>query len=44
MYKLFQSVGTAAIAAVITVTFIHPIDVVKTRLQISGETGRVGGG
>lgn len=36
---LIQSVGTAGIAAVITVTFIHPIDVVKTRLQISGEVG-----
>ena len=31
---------TAGTAAVITVQFIHPIDVIKTRLQIQGEAGR----
>ncbi len=29
---MLKSIGTAGLAAVITVTFIHPIDVVKTRL------------
>ena len=38
----FKNIGCAGGAAVITVSFIHPIDVVKTRLQISGEKGRVG--
>jgi len=38
----FKNIGCAGGAAVITVSFIHPIDVVKTRLQISGEAGRVG--
>ena len=33
---LLQQVAGAGGAAVITVSFIHPIDVVKTRLQISG--------
>jgi len=33
---ILKSVFGASTAAVITVTFIHPIDVVKTRLQISG--------
>jgi len=32
---LLQQVGMAGGAAVITVTFIHPIDVIKTRIQIS---------
>ena len=27
-------------AAVIVVNFIHPIDLIKTRLQIAGEVGR----
>lgn len=36
---LFQSVACAGGAAVIAVTFIHPIDVVKTRLQVSGTGG-----
>lgn len=41
---VLKSVFGAGTAAIITVTFIHPIDVVKTRLQISGgkagEAGR----
>lgn len=39
MMDLLKNVGAAGSAAVITVTGIHPIDVVKTRLQISGEAG-----
>lgn len=39
---LFQQVGMAGSAAVITVTFIHPIDVVKTRIQISAEYASLG--
>jgi hypothetical protein len=38
--SLIQSVGTAGLAAVITVNFVHPIDTIKTRLQIAGEPGR----
>lgn len=34
---LLKSVSAAGTAAVITVTGIHPIDVVKTRLQVSGD-------
>lgn len=30
--SLLKNIGLAGTAAVITVTFIHPIDVVKTRL------------
>jgi len=37
---LLKSVTAAGGAAVITVTGIHPIDVVKTRLQVSGEGTR----
>lgn len=37
---MLKSVGAAGSAAVITVTGIHPIDVVKTRLQVSGDGGR----
>jgi len=37
---MLTNIGCAGGAAVITVTFIHPIDVVKTRLQIAGEAGR----
>ena len=36
---LLQNGACAGGAAVITVTFIHPIDVVKTRLQVSGSGG-----
>ena len=38
--SLVKNVAGAGGAAVITVTFIHPIDVIKTRLQIAGEAGR----
>eukprot|EP00594_Rhizosolenia_setigera_P008281 CAMPEP_0178956776 /NCGR_PEP_ID=MMETSP0789-20121207/10478_1 /TAXON_ID=3005 /ORGANISM="Rhizosolenia setigera, Strain CCMP 1694" /LENGTH=304 /DNA_ID=CAMNT_0020638815 /DNA_START=82 /DNA_END=996 /DNA_ORIENTATION=- len=41
---LFQQVGLAGASAVITVTFIHPIDVVKTRIQISSEYAKAGMG
>lgn len=34
---VLKSVGSAGTAAVLTVTGIHPIDVVKTRLQVSGD-------
>ena len=40
--SIFKQVGAAGGAAVIAVTFIHPIDVVKTRMQASGEKGRTG--
>jgi len=36
--ELLKSVAGAGAAAVITVTFIHPIDVLKTRLQVSGDS------
>jgi hypothetical protein len=36
---VFKHVAAAGSAAVITVTGIHPIDVLKTRLQVSGEGG-----
>lgn len=35
MTKLLKNVFCAGAAAVFTVTFIHPIDVVKTRMQIA---------
>mmetsp|Transcript_33281 Transcript_33281/g.50948 ORF Transcript_33281/g.50948 Transcript_33281/m.50948 type:complete len:300 (-) Transcript_33281:129-1028(-) len=41
---LLTQVAMAGGAAVITVTFIHPIDVVKTRIQISAEYGALGMG
>jgi len=31
---MLKNIGLAGTAAVITVSFIHPIDVIKTRLQI----------
>lgn len=37
---LFRNIGAAGCSAVITVTVIHPIDVVKTRLQISNTENR----
>lgn len=42
--SLLTQVGMAGTAAVITVSFIHPIDVVKTRIQISAEYGKLGMG
>jgi hypothetical protein len=41
MTKLLKNVFCAGAAAVFTVSFIHPIDVVKTRMQIAkaGEGG-----
>lgn len=39
---ILQQIGCAGGAAVFTVTFIHPIDVLKTRLQVAGEVGREG--
>jgi hypothetical protein len=41
---LLTQVGMAGGAAVVTVSFIHPIDVVKTRIQISSEYGKLGMG
>jgi len=38
--RLLPNIVCAGSAAVITVSFIHPIDVIKTRLQIAGEVGR----
>ena len=35
-----KNIGCAGGAAVIAVSFTHPMDVVKTRLQIAGEAGR----
>ena len=35
-----MKIGTSGMAAVMTVCIIHPIDLVKTRLQIAGEAGR----
>ena len=37
---LVDNVACAGGAAIITVSLVHPIDLVKTRLQISGEAGR----
>jgi D-mannonate dehydratase len=37
--SLLRNIATAGTAAVITVNFVHPIDTIKTRLQISGEKG-----
>eukprot|EP00605_Chrysophyceae_sp_TOSAG23-4_P002453 GSChrysophyteH1.ASY1.ANO1.2712.1 assembled CDS len=34
-----KGMGAAGISAVTTVTFIHPIDLLKTRLQVSGDGG-----
>mmetsp|Transcript_13046 Transcript_13046/g.19196 ORF Transcript_13046/g.19196 Transcript_13046/m.19196 type:complete len:302 (-) Transcript_13046:262-1167(-) len=42
--SLLNQVGMAGGAAVITVSFIHPIDVIKTRIQISPEYSKLGMG
>ena len=39
MPSMLTNLGCAGSAAVITVTGIHPIDTVKTRLQVSGTKG-----
>jgi len=39
MTKLLKNVFCAGAAAVFTVTFIHPIDVVKTRIQVASSNG-----
>jgi hypothetical protein len=38
--SIIQNISAAGTSAVITVTCIHPIDVIKTRLQISGDGTR----
>ena len=38
--NIIQNISAAGTSAVITVTCIHPIDVIKTRLQISGDGAR----
>lgn len=40
MVKLLKNVFCAGAAAVFTVTFIHPIDVVKTRIQVASANGQ----
>jgi len=40
--SLLHQVGMAGGAAVITVSFIHPIDVIKTRIQVSPEYSKLG--
>ena len=39
MTKLLKNIVCAGAAAVFTVTFIHPIDVVKTRIQVASNKG-----
>ena len=43
MTKLLKNVFCAGAAAVFTVTFIHPIDVVKTRIQVASANGQTTG-
>lgn len=43
MTKLLKNVFCAGAAAVFTVTFIHPIDVVKTRIQVASSQGEKAG-
>ena len=40
MAHFFTNVACAGGAAVSVVTVIHPVDTLKTRLQIQGEAGR----
>ncbi len=37
--EVVQSCACAGVAAVATVTILHPIDTVKTRMQVSGSPG-----
>lgn len=39
MMNLLKNVLTAGIAAVLTVTIVHPVDVVKTRIQVASNAG-----
>lgn len=39
MTKLLKNVFCAGCAAVMTVTFVHPVDVVKTRVQVASNKG-----
>jgi len=39
MTKLLKNVFCAGLASVMTVTFIHPVDVVKTRVQVASNAG-----
>ena len=40
MKKLLKNVFCAGLASVMTVTFIHPVDVVKTRMQVASNAGQ----
>ena len=40
MTKLLKNVFCAGLASVMTVTFIHPVDVVKTRVQVASNAGQ----
>lgn len=39
MTKLLKNVFCAGCAAVMTVTLVHPVDVVKTRVQVASNKG-----
>jgi len=43
MTKLLKGIFCAGAAAVFTVTWIHPIDVVKTRMQVASADGKPAG-
>jgi hypothetical protein len=43
IYNLLKNIGAAGSSAVIAVTGIHPIDVVKTRLQIAEKSNSING-
>ena len=40
MVKLLKNVFCAGLASVMTVTFVHPVDVVKTRVQVASNAGQ----